>query len=217
MDLYVGINTARSHASTLTDFSTNPTTVSSPVHNTHQTSPTGDHVTVNTVNGNVTQITRRSIFGESPIGELVQQEHRPTRRTSMHPRSMSTAKPAIAAILSGGSIEDDPILKSMMIPCGERSDADLVPIIEFIKGLRFFQIFTQYPETFKQVAQKLELQTFFKGGHVFFEGQPGNEFYIVLDGEISIVKKKRISAYSDFITENITLVKLSCGQTFGET
>lgn len=235
MDLYVGSNTARSHASTLTDYSTNPGSVStSPVHNVNQSSP-GAHVTVSTVNGNVTQITRRSIFGEAPIGEegLVQQDSKPTRRTSMfkggsddnkparrvsmHPKSVSTTKPTLAAILTGSSMDDDPILKAMIIPCGERSDNDLIPIIEFIKGLRFFQIFTQYPETFKQVAQQLELQTFFKGGHVFFEGQPGNEFYIVLDGEISIVKKKRISAYSDFITENITLVKLSCGQTFGET
>ncbi|RYH06625.1 cyclic nucleotide-binding domain-containing protein [archaeon] len=218
MDLYAGTNTARSHASTLTDYSTNPTSVSSPVHNTNQSSP-GAHVTISTVNGNVTQITRRSIFGEAPIGEesSLQHETKPTRRASMYQKNINVAKPALAAILTGSSMDDDPILKSMMVSCGERSDADLIPIIEFIKGLRFFQIFTQYPETFKQVAQQLELQTFFKGGHVFFEGQPGNEFYIVLDGEISIVKKKRISAYSDFITENITLVKLSCGQTFGET
>lgn len=149
--------------------------------------------------------------------------NRPVASTST--KKNSTSLPAVngtrnnhsLAVLLGKAADEDPILRSLSIPCGKRSDQDLAPIVDFIRGLRFFQVFTRYPETFKQVAQKLELQTYVNGGHVFFEGQPGNEFYIVLDGEISIVKKKRISAYMDFITENVTLVKLSCGQTFGET
>lgn len=142
----------------------------------------------------------------------------PNRKTSITSTSSGTSgKPSLTALLHGKDVEEDPILKSLAIPCGQRSDHDLVPIIDFIRGLRFFQLFTKYPETVRQVAQLLELQTVLNGGHVFFEGQPGDEFYIVLDGEISIVKKKRISAYMDFITENVTLVKLSCGQTFGET
>lgn len=153
----------------------------------------------------------------SPVGPNT--PSRPTgQRSSISTPSTGRVKPnSLVALLHGKDVGEDPILNSLAIPCGERSDSDLLSIIEFIKGLRFFQVFASFPETVKLVAQKLELQTIVNGGHVFFEGQPGNEFYIVLDGEIAIVKKKRISAYMDFITENVTLVRLSCGQTFGET
>jgi CRP-like cAMP-binding protein len=38
-----------------------------------------------------------------------------------------------------------------------------------------------------------------------------------LDGEISIMKKKRVHSLVDFVTENVILVKLGRGKYFGET
>eukprot|EP01039_Chlorochromonas_danica_P009149 gene9149-10100_t len=186
-----------------------------------------DNASISTITNGLPLLSRSSSIKDtlSPMSTTVNSPVGPNTpskpaglRSSISTPATGRVKPnSLVALLHGKDIGEDPILNSLAIPCGERSDSDLVPIIEFIKGLRFFQVFASFPETVKLVAQKLELQTIVNGGHVFFEGQPGNEFYIVLDGEIAIVKKKRISAYMDFITENVTLVRLSCGQTFGET
>ncbi len=111
---------------------------------------------------------------------------------------------------------DDPILAALAIPCSERTNQDLVPIIDFVQGLKIFSSFASHPETVIQIASKLELQQFYNGSYIFQEGSPGYHFYIILDGEVSIVKKKRILALVDVTTETLTLVKLGCGQYFGE-
>ena len=61
------------------------------------------------------------------------------------------------------------------------------------------------------MADRLELMTFKKGEFIFEEGDRGMHFFIVLDGEISIVK-----AASDGHKKNV-LVKLFRGHAFGET
>jgi CRP-like cAMP-binding protein len=53
------------------------------------------------------------------------------------------------------------------------------------------------------------------GGVVFDEGDIGNHFYMILDGEVSIIKIHR--TIDGEFKEAITLVKLYRGQSFGET
>jgi CRP-like cAMP-binding protein len=112
---------------------------------------------------------------------------------------------------------NDPIIVSLRIPSERRTKRDLVPIIDFVRGLKFFHSFSEYPHTVEEIATYLELQRFENGDHVFNEGEPGDRFYIVLDGEISIIKRRKVHALIDFITENVVLVKLGCGKYFGET
>jgi hypothetical protein len=162
------------------------------------------------LHGQSEPLRRRSVFAQpNPATNLGHNSQ--GRLTTGNPGQ----SPSIVAFLRDKGSVQDPILTSMAIPYGKRSETDLIPIIDFIRGLRFFQLFNKNPETIKKVAQCLKLQIVQANDHVFYEGQIGDEFFIILDGEISIIKKSRISASIDFITRNAVLVKLSCGQTFG--
>jgi CRP-like cAMP-binding protein len=117
----------------------------------------------------------------------------------------------------GASIVNaDPILSALRVAPELRTEADLIPIVEFVKGLKFFHSFSYYPETVAQIAARLELHSFVNGSHVFHEGEVGQVFYVILDGEVSIYKRKRVQSM-EAVLENILLVKLGCGQHFGET
>eukprot|EP01031_Cornospumella_fuschlensis_P035724 gene35724-43328_t len=111
-------------------------------------------------------------------------------------------------------IAEDPILVSLAKPGPDRSDADKGPIIDYLKGLKFFSSFQNSRDVLDQIASKVELITAVKGEHIFEEGQPGNHFYIILDGEISIVKIKK--SFEE-ILDTLVLVRMFRGQTFGET
>jgi CRP-like cAMP-binding protein len=110
----------------------------------------------------------------------------------------------------------DPIINCLAIPPGQRTKRDLYPLVEFIKGLKFFHVFSAFPETIVHIAARLELEIHHRGAHIFNEGEPGNYFYIILDGEVAITKKKRMHGLTDIVTENVILVQLGCGQYFGE-
>ena len=86
----------------------------------------------------------------------------------------------------------------------------LDPIVDFMKGLKFFSAFLNDTDMLYSLAAKFELHTFKKGAYVFNEGDIGNHFYIVLDGEVSIVKNREGH-------KPTTLVKLYRGHNFGET
>jgi CRP-like cAMP-binding protein len=115
----------------------------------------------------------------------------------------------------GSIMRSDPILMALRVPCGQRKESDLAPIVDFVKGLKFFHSFSTYPETVAQIAARLELQSFVNGSHVFHEGEVGYSFYVILDGEVSIYKRKRVQS-ADNVLENVLLVRLGCGQHFGE-
>lgn len=110
----------------------------------------------------------------------------------------------------------DPTLQALEVPCEERSKKDLKLICDFVKSLKFFYSFSSYPETVEQVAKKLVLHKFTTGTKIFDEGDPGDHFFIILDGEVAIMKMKKFHALVDIIVENVLLVKLNTGQYFGE-
>ncbi|KAJ1385850.1 hypothetical protein B484DRAFT_410391, partial [Ochromonadaceae sp. CCMP2298] len=67
-----------------------------------------------------------------------------------------------------------------------------------------------------KVARNIQLELFPKRTYVFKEGDPGHHFYIVLEGEISIVKAKKHK--EDDIDEHFDVVwRCFRGQSFGET
>ena len=86
----------------------------------------------------------------------------------------------------------------------------LDPIVDFMKELKFFSLFLNDPDTLYSLAAKFELHSFNKGAYIFHEGDKGNHFFIVLDGEVSIVKSQ------DGFKQTV-LVKLYRGHNFGET
>eukprot|EP01038_Epipyxis_sp_PR26KG_P013799 gene13799-18509_t len=126
-------------------------------------------------------------------------------------------------------ISEDPILLSLRIPGAKRTDFDLQPIMDFVKEIKLFQGFAKNRELLSKIASGLELQNIPKHEFVFNEGDPGNHFYLILDGEISIVRKKVIKIdpndqnaafLMDMIPEEDSyniLVKLFRGNCFGET
>lgn len=66
-----------------------------------------------------------------------------------------------------------------------------------------------------QIAQNVDLHVYKRGGVIFEEGDHGNHFYMILDGEVSIIKIHR--TIDGEFKEAVTLVKLYRGQSFGET
>jgi len=106
----------------------------------------------------------------------------------------------------------DPLIKALRITDAATRQKNILPIIEFLKNLKYFQNFKNEYEILSIIASKVQLMTFPKGSYVFHEGDPGLHFFIVVDGEISIVKAIPGSA-----TKVNVLVKLFRGHTFGET
>eukprot|EP01036_Dinobryon_divergens_P031971 gene31971-41470_t len=96
------------------------------------------------------------------------------------------------------------LLEALRVPCDERERKDLQHIVQFIEGLKIFSVFNGHADSFYHTASKLKLVTFSAGSYVFQEGEPGYDFFIILDGEVCITRKK------------VVLITLSNRQYFGE-
>ena len=81
-------------------------------------------------------------------------------------------------------------------------------IKKFILQIPFFKAFTDHELT-KLVGREKLFKDSKKGGYIFEEGDPGSSLYVLLFGDIDLVKK------SEGGTESIIL-KLKSGAVFGE-
>jgi tetratricopeptide (TPR) repeat protein len=110
---------------------------------------------------------------------------------------------------------DDPIVSVLHLEPEQRKDSLLEPIIDFLKGLKVFADFSSRAGLLR-VARNIQMVSFASKKFIFREGEPGHHFYIVLDGEISIVKAKK---HRDDDIEDTYDVVWKCyrGQSFGET
>mmetsp|Transcript_20879 Transcript_20879/g.19026 ORF Transcript_20879/g.19026 Transcript_20879/m.19026 type:complete len:652 (+) Transcript_20879:19-1974(+) len=117
--------------------------------------------------------------------------------------------------LKSTKIEADPIVTALTGPKYQRTFKNIIPVVDFLCNLKFFSKFHNDRDFLRRIAIKLELEIYNKDDIIFHEGHVGHHFYMILDGEVSIVKTK-VYKKSKLI-ENITLVKLFRGQTFGET
>ena len=109
--------------------------------------------------------------------------------------------------------EEDPLINMLLKKKKYRSDEDMYVVVDFLKTLKFFENITD-KEVLFNIAGKIELKTYQKGDIIFNEGDPGEHFYMIVDGEISIVKLGKTKE-GDFM--EITLVKLYRGHAFGDT
>lgn len=84
----------------------------------------------------------------------------------------------------------DPMINYLKKSYIEREEAtvELRSVIDFLKSVKFFSGIASDPVVMKNVADKVKLCTYAKGDYIFQEGDPGKSFYIVADGEISVVK-----------------------------
>eukprot|EP01038_Epipyxis_sp_PR26KG_P005473 gene5473-7578_t len=112
---------------------------------------------------------------------------------------------------------EDPILKSLSIPTDCRSSKDLIPIIDFVKTFQFFSTFSTDIELVTRIASKLELRSYNANRIVFEEGQSGFHFFIILEGEIAIIKTRMKIIENEVLSEKVELVRLKTGKYFGET
>lgn len=110
---------------------------------------------------------------------------------------------------------DDPMVSVLNLEPEDRKEAMLEPIIDFLKGLKVFSDFSSRAGLLR-VARNIRMVAYPSKRFIFREGEPGHHFYIVLEGEISIVKAKKHR--DEEIEEGYDVVwKCYRGQSFGET
>jgi CRP-like cAMP-binding protein len=122
------------------------------------------------------------------------------------------------SVSNGLANEDDPVIvfmKRSYLDREERS-AELQHVIDFLKGIKFFSGIVNDQQIMRTLAQKVRLVIYEKDTVIFQEGDRGTNFYVVIDGEISIVKLIKDPLTSVVTAKNV-LVKLFRAQTFGET
>eukprot|EP01032_Pedospumella_encystans_P017371 gene17371-19795_t len=118
-------------------------------------------------------------------------------------------------MLYAAKLLDDPIISVLQIEPEKRKEHTLEPIIDFLRGLKVFSDFGNRAGLLR-VAKNIQLVTFPSRKFIFREGEPGHHFYIVLEGEVSIVKMKK--RRDDDLEEMFdTVWKCYRGQSFGET
>lgn len=120
-----------------------------------------------------------------------------------------------SAALPTKTLPKDPILLALRKPKSERRSKDMDAVVDFIRQLKFFHAFKNDEHTLREIAGEVELAELQKDDFLFEAGMLGEHFYMILDGEISIVLCKK-NADGDILSTNV-LVKLYRGQTFGET
>lgn len=76
----------------------------------------------------------------------------------------------------------------LMRPCAERSEEDIRELLPLVKGIKFFkeQGISDVSE-FIQIAQCLTYESVAKGRYVFEYGSVGEKFFIIIEGEVSVV------------------------------
>jgi len=115
---------------------------------------------------------------------------------------------------ASANVSEDPIIAALKIPREKRNINNMSSVIDFIQTVKFF---SSINDRFQlgRIACALELVTFNKDEFVFEEGEIGNHFFIIFDGEVSIVKVKKNNKGQ--IISKLVLVTLFPGQSFGET
>ena len=76
----------------------------------------------------------------------------------------------------------------LMRPCSERSEDDTRELLPLVKGIKFFKE-QGISDAFEylQIAQCLTYESVTKGKDVFEYGSVGEKFFIIIEGEVSVV------------------------------
>ena len=116
-------------------------------------------------------------------------------------------------IISKFELYSDPLVTSLDKPKAHRTEDDYMVVIDFLKELKFF-VNVQERKILRRIAEGIQITKYEKDEYIFQEGDPGEHFYMIVGGEISIVKNVKDK---DGEFQEITLVKLYRGHTFGDT
>lgn len=154
---------------------------------------------------------RRGMFNEATSDTLISKN---IRKSKGIPKSI---KQSLHRQISIVMQDEDPMITFLKKSYSEREDCaqDIRWVIDFLKGVKFFAGIASEPHVMRECAKRVKLSLYDKDDVIFYEGDPGKSFYIIIDGEVSIVKQKRSLDGEKAKTE--LLVKLFRGQTFGET
>lgn len=114
------------------------------------------------------------------------------------------------------SLDLDPTLTAMMLPPEQKNEQTLEPVINFLKTVKLFAPHVKNNKVLSEIAKMLELRTFQKGEFIFEEGDVGTHFFIILEGEVSIVKCLKDPYDNTRILSTNILVKMYRGASFGE-
>lgn len=112
-------------------------------------------------------------------------------------------------------IPEDDLIVAMRLPKAERNIHNMVPVVDFLKQLKFFSSLAKDADVMSQIACSIDIKICNKDTFLFQEGDTGSHFFMIVDGEISIVKVTKDD--HDVIVNMLTFVKLFRGQSFGET
>jgi CRP-like cAMP-binding protein len=110
---------------------------------------------------------------------------------------------------------EDPILAELLKPLALNEPREYVAVADFLATVKVFSHVNDR-SVVEEIARHVSLKQCIKGETIFREGDIGEHFYIVLDGEVSIFKMQQSNKSSDVEVMNV-LVKLFRGQTFGDT
>lgn len=92
---------------------------------------------------------------------------------------------------NGFCMSDDPVLAALKTPGPDRTEQDLLFIRDFLRTVKIFMNVSN-TLALTQIAAAVSLNTYEKNAEIFKEGDPGNHFYIIFDGEVSITRTKVI-------------------------
>ena len=153
---------------------------------------------------------RRGMFNEATSDTLVAKNIQKSNNPS---RLRQALRKQISIVMH----DEDPMISYLKKSYIEREDCqqDIRWVIDFLKSVKFFSGIASEPHVMRECAKRVRLECHDKDSVVFYEGDPGKSFYIIADGEISVVKQVRSIESEKTKTE--LLVKLFRGQTFGET
>jgi tetratricopeptide (TPR) repeat protein len=155
---------------------------------------------------------RRGLFTEATSDTLISKNISKSRIRNDVTAVRSELKKQISIFTN----DEDPVVTFLKKPFLEREESgDLRIVIEFLKSVKFFHGISTEPLVMKNCAKKVRLIKYDKDHVIFNEGDLGTSFFVILDGEVSIVKVMRLLDSEKTKTE--ILVKLYRAQTFGET
>jgi len=83
----------------------------------------------------------------------------------------------------------------LQMPVKQRKKRQTARLMKYLQGVKVFSelISKNETETYENISQMIKLQSMPANETIFLEGDEGNLFYIILDGEVEILKSNKMS------------------------
>ena len=113
-------------------------------------------------------------------------------------------------------LHSDVIIEILMKPLHERLTVEAKKVARAISHFKFFQLLAEDIDSLVHLCRRLTLKKIRKNEYLFREGDPGDFFYVLYEGGISITRFVQVGNRNAAKNEKI-LKLLHKGDTFGET